>query len=456
MINKVLIANRGEIAVRIIRTCIELGIETVAVYSTADKDALHVKLADEAVCIGGPKSVDSYLNMQAILSAAVVTNVQAIHPGFGFLAENSKFAKLCAEMNIEFIGPSPEMIDLMGDKQNARDTMNAAKVQTVPGSDGILESPGAGIEIAKKVGYPVLLKATSGGGGKGMRMVHEESHFTDAYYEASREAKNAFGDDRLYMEKVIFPAHHIEVQILGDKFGNVIHLGERECSMQRNHQKVIEETPSPFITEKTRAQVTQAAVRAAEQLNYESAGTIEFLVDADQNYYFMEMNTRIQVEHPITEMVTGVDIVAQQLRIASGLPLTYEQKDITITGHALECRINAEMPEKNFMPSSGTFEFAHFPAGGLGIRVDSGIYAGYKLPPYYDSMVAKLITHGDNRPQAINRMLRAVSEMTIKGVATNQQFQYDLLFDEAFVKGNYTNDYLEANFLPEWARSHQA
>lgn len=456
MINKVLIANRGEIAVRIIRTCIELGIETVAVYSTADKDALHVKLADEAVCIGGPKSVDSYLNMQAILSAAVVTNVQAIHPGFGFLAENSKFAKLCAEMNIEFIGPSPEVIDLMGDKQNARDTMNAAKVQTVPGSDGILESPEDGIEIAKEVGYPVLLKATSGGGGKGMRMVHEESHFIDAYYEASREAKNAFGDDRLYMEKVIFPAHHIEVQILGDKFGNVIHLGERECSMQRNHQKVIEETPSPFITEKTRAQVTQAAVRAAEQLNYESAGTIEFLVDADQNYYFMEMNTRIQVEHPITEMVTGVDIVAQQLRIASGLPLAYEQKDITFTGHALECRINAEMPEKNFMPSSGTFEFAHFPAGGLGIRVDSGIYAGYKLPPYYDSMVAKLITHGDNRPQAINRMLRAVSEMTIKGVATNQQFQYDLLFDEAFVKGNYTNDYLEANFLPEWARSHQA
>lgn len=456
MINKVLIANRGEIAVRIIRTCIELGIETVAVYSTADKDALHVKLADEAVCIGGPKSVDSYLNMQAILSAAVVTNVQAIHPGFGFLAENSKFAKLCAEMNIEFIGPSPEVIDLMGDKQNARDTMYAAKVQTVPGSDGILESPEDGIEIAKEVGYPVLLKATSGGGGKGMRMVHEESHFVDAYYEASREAKNAFGDDRLYMEKVIFPAHHIEVQILGDKFGNVIHLGERECSMQRNHQKVIEETPSPFITEKTRAQVTQAAVRAAEQLNYESAGTIEFLVDADQNYYFMEMNTRIQVEHPITEMVTGVDIVAQQLRIASGLPLAYEQKDITFTGHALECRINAEMPEKNFMPSSGTFEFAHFPAGGLGIRVDSGIYAGYKLPPYYDSMVAKLITHGDNRPQAINRMLRAVSEMTIKGVATNQQFQYDLLFDEAFGKGNYTNDYLEAKFLPEWARSHQA
>ncbi|WP_290490829.1 MULTISPECIES: acetyl-CoA carboxylase biotin carboxylase subunit [unclassified Aerococcus] len=456
MINKVLIANRGEIAVRIIRTCIELGIETVAVYSTADKDALHVKLADEAVCIGGPKSVDSYLNMQAILSAAVVTNVQAIHPGFGFLAENSKFAKLCAEMNIEFIGPSPEVIDLMGDKQNARDTMNAAKVQTVPGSDGILESPEAGMEIAKKVGYPVLLKATSGGGGKGMRMVHEESHFADAYYEASREAKNAFGDDRLYMEKVIFPAHHIEVQILGDKFGNVIHLGERECSMQRNHQKVIEETPSPFITEKTRAQVTQAAIRAAEQLNYESAGTIEFLVDANQNYYFMEMNTRIQVEHPITEMVTGVDIVAQQLRIASGLPLAYEQKDITFTGYALECRINAEMPEKNFMPSSGTFDFAHFPAGGLGIRVDSGIYAGYKLPPYYDSMVAKLITHGDNRPQAINRMLRAVSEMTIKGVATNQQFQYDLLFDEAFVKGNYTNDYLEATFLPEWAKSHQA
>lgn len=456
MINKVLIANRGEIAVRIIRTCIELGIETVAVYSTADKDALHVKLADEAVCIGGPKSVDSYLNMQAILSAAVVTNVQAIHPGFGFLAENSKFAKLCAEMNIEFIGPSPEVIDLMGDKQNARDTMNVAKVQTVPGSDGILESPEAGMEIAQKVGYPVLLKATSGGGGKGMRMVHEESHFQDAYYEASREAKNAFGDDRLYMEKVIFPAHHIEVQILGDKFGNVIHLGERECSMQRNHQKVIEETPSPFITEKTRAQVTQAAIRAAEQLNYESAGTIEFLVDANQNYYFMEMNTRIQVEHPITEMVTGVDIVTQQLRIASGLPLAYEQKDITFTGHALECRINAEMPEKNFMPSSGTFDFAHFPAGGLGIRVDSGIYAGYKLPPYYDSMVAKLVTHGDNRPQAINRMLRAVSEMTIKGVSTNQQFQYDLLFDEAFVKGNYTNDYLEAIFLPEWAKSHQA
>lgn len=456
MINKVLIANRGEIAVRIIRTCIEMGIETVAVYSSADKDALHVKLADEAICIGGPKSVDSYLNMQAILSAAVVTNVQAIHPGFGFLAENSKFAKLCAEMNIEFIGPSPEVIDLMGDKQNARNTMNAAKVQTVPGSDGILESPEVGIEIAKTVGYPVLLKATSGGGGKGMRMVHEESHFVDAYYEASREAKNAFGDDRLYMEKVIFPAHHIEVQVLGDKFGNVIHLGERECSMQRNHQKVIEETPSPFITEKTRAQVTQAAVRAAEQLNYESAGTIEFLVDADQNYYFMEMNTRIQVEHPITEMVTGVDIVAQQLRIASGLPLAYEQEDITFTGHALECRINAEMPEKNYMPSSGTFEFAHFPAGGLGIRVDSGVYAGYQLPPYYDSMVAKLITHGDNRPQAINRMLRAVSEMTIDGVATNQQFQYDLLFDEAFLKGNYTNDYLEANFLPEWIKRHQA
>ncbi len=456
MIKKVLIANRGEIAVRIIRTCIELGIETVAVYSEADADALHVQLADEAVCIGGPKSVDSYLNMQSILSAAVVTNVQAIHPGFGFLAENSKFARLCAEMNIEFIGPSPEVIDLMGDKQNARDTMKAAKVQTVPGSNGILENPELGMEEAKKVGYPVLLKATSGGGGKGMRMVYKEDQFLDAYYEASREAKNAFGDERLYMEKVIFPAHHIEVQVLGDKFGNVIHLGERECSMQRNHQKVIEETPSPFISEKTRAQVTQAAVRAAEQLQYESAGTIEFLVDENQNYYFMEMNTRIQVEHPITEMVTGVDIVAQQLRIASGLPLAYEQSDITFTGHALECRINAEMPEKNFMPASGVFEFAHFPAGGLGVRVDSGIYAGYRLPPYYDSMVAKLITHGENRPQAINRMLRAVSEMTIKGVATNQQFQYDLLFDEAFIKGDYTNDYLETNFLPEWLKIHQA
>ncbi|OYQ68145.1 acetyl-CoA carboxylase biotin carboxylase subunit [Aerococcus sp. 1KP-2016] len=455
MIKKVLIANRGEIAVRIIRTCIELGIETVAVYSAADKDALHVKLADEAVCIGGPKSADSYLNMQSILSAAVVTNVQAIHPGFGFLAENSKFARLCKEMNIEFIGPSPEVIDLMGDKQNARDTMKKAHVQTVPGSDGILENPESGIAQAKKVGYPVLLKATAGGGGKGMRMVYDEDQFIDAYYEASREAQNAFGDNRLYMEKVIHPAHHIEVQVLGDKFGHVIHLGERECSMQRNHQKVIEETPSPFISEATRMKVTQAAVRAAEQLQYESAGTIEFLVDNDQNYYFMEMNTRIQVEHPITEMVTGVDIVAEQLRVASGLPLSYEQADIQFSGHALECRINAEMPEKNFMPASGSFDTAHFPAGGLGIRVDSAIYAGYKLPPYYDSMVAKLITHGDNRAQAINRMLRAVSEMTITGIATNQQFQYDLLFDEAFLKGNYTNDYLETNFLPNWLQDHQ-
>lgn len=453
MFQKILVANRGEIAVRIIRSCKELGIETVAVYSTADKDALHVTMADEAICIGGPQSKDSYLNMQAILSAAVVTNAQGIHPGFGFLAENSKFARLCEEMNIKFIGPSPDVIDRMGDKQQARHTMMAADVPVIPGSTEFITKADQGHAEAQLVGYPVLLKATAGGGGKGMRLVETEAEFENRFDDASREAKQAFGDDRLYLEKVIQPAHHIEVQILGDEHGNVIHLGERECSLQRNHQKVIEETPSPYLSEKTRQGITQAAVRAAQAVNYTGAGTIEFLVDDDQNFYFMEMNTRIQVEHPVTEMITGVDIVAEQLLAASGETLSYQQEDISFSGHSIECRINAEQPEKNFLPSNGTFEMVHLPAGNLGLRVESAIYSGYKMPPFYDNMVAKVITHGNDRDQALSRMARALEEMYIEGIHTNQQMQFDLLQDPGFVSGNYNNQHLEDQFLPAWIKN---
>lgn len=450
MFNKILIANRGEIATRIIRTCQEMGIATVAVYSTADSDALHVSLADEAVCIGEPQSKDSYLDMQAILSAAYVTGAQAIHPGFGFLSENSKFAKLCEAMNITFIGPHPDVIDRMGDKEHARKTMQAANVPTTPGSKGFIETVADGLEVAEQVGYPVLLKATAGGGGKGMRLVETPDAFQKQYDEAKREAKQAFGNDQLYLEKVIHPAHHIEVQVLGDNFGNVIHLGERECSLQRHHQKVLEETPSPFINEDTRVAICNAAVQATKQVEYTGAGTIEFLVDHDQNFYFMEMNTRVQVEHPITEMITGVDIVREQIRIAENEPLSYTQEEIKISGHAMECRINAEQPENLFLPSMGTFEFVHFPMGNLGLRVESAIYPGYKMPPFYDNMIAKIITHGTTREEMIAKMDRSIQELYIRGVQTNQQMQYDLLHDEAFAEGNYTIDYLETHFLPQW------
>ncbi|MHA6709286.1 acetyl-CoA carboxylase biotin carboxylase subunit [Aerococcus loyolae] len=456
MFSKILIANRGEIAVRVIRTCKEMGIDTVAVYSTADKEALHVQLADESVCIGGPQSKDSYLDMQAILSAAYVTNAEAIHPGFGFLSENSKFARLCQEMNITFIGPSAEVIDKMGDKQHARQTMMAANVPVIPGSKDFIHSASEGLAEAERVGYPVLLKATSGGGGKGMRQVDCPEDLQKQFDEASREAQQGFNDARLYLEKVIHPAHHIEVQILADQNGHVIHLGERECSLQRNHQKVLEETPSPFISDKTRQAICQAAVRAGENVQYTGAGTIEFLVDDDDNFYFMEMNTRIQVEHPITELVTGIDIVAEQIRVAYGYDLSYQQSDVHFSGHAIECRINAEQPEKNFLPSMGKFDFIHWPLGGLGLRVDSAILSGSALPAFYDSMIAKVIAYGDDRESALLRMKRALEELCIEGVNTNQQFLYDLLAAPAFQLGNYNNEYLESQFLPQWLAEVQA
>ena len=451
MFRKILIANRGEIAVRIIRAARELGIDTVAVYSTADKEALHTLLADEAVCIGPAKSTDSYLNMNAVLSAAVLTGAEAIHPGFVFLSENSKFATMCEEVGIKFIGPSGAVMDMMGDKINARAQMIKAKVPVIPGSDGEVHTSAEALEVAEKIGYPVMLKASAGGGGKGIRKVEKAEDLVAAFESASSEAKAAFGNGAMYMERVIYPARHIEVQILADQQGHVVHLGERDCSLQRNNQKVLEESPSVAIGKTLRQQIGEAAVRAAESVGYENAGTIEFLLDeAKGEFYFMEMNTRVQVEHPVTEFVTGVDIVKEQIKIANGQELSFSQDDVEIRGHAIECRINAENPAFNFAPSPGKISNVYLPSGGVGLRVDSAVYPGYTIPPYYDSMIAKIIVHGENRFDALMKMQRALYELEIDGVVTNSGFQLDLISDPNVIAGDYDTAFLMEKFLPAY------
>lgn len=444
MFDKILIANRGEIAVRIIRACREMGIKTVAVFSEPDREALHTQLADEAVCIGSAKVGDSYLDMNNIISAAVEKQAQAIHPGFGFLSENSMFAGVCKDCNIKFIGPKGSVIDALGNKANARQMMINAGVPVIPGSDGVLADVEQAYEMADKLGYPVIVKASAGGGGKGIRIVRKKEELKEAFLSAQSETKAAFGDDSMYMEKLIEGARHVEVQILGDSFGNVIHLGERDCSLQRKNQKVLEETPCEVLSESTRAKICDSAVRAAKAAGYENAGTIEFLYDEDSDkYYFMEMNTRVQVEHPITEMVTGVDIVKEQIRIAAGEKLSYTQDDIKISGHAIECRINAENPLRNFAPCPGTIDYLLMPSGGLGLRVDSAIYQGYEIPPYYDSMLAKVIVHGRDREEAIAKMKRALYEFVIEGVDTNIEYQNKILNNKQFEKCQYNTSFLE-------------
>jgi acetyl-CoA carboxylase, biotin carboxylase subunit len=440
MFKKILIANRGEIALRVIRTCREMGIKTVAVYSTADKESLHVKFADEAVCIGPPPSRESYLNIPNIIAAAEITNADAIHPGYGFLSENSKFSRICAEHKIKFIGATPDQIDAMGDKSNAKDTMKRAGVPCVPGSDGLL----SGIEEAKKlavdIGYPVIIKATAGGGGKGMRIIWKEEEMEAQYNSATTEAEAAFGNGAMYMEKYIEEPRHIEIQIAGDQYGKACHLSERDCSIQRRHQKLVEETPSPFMTPELRDKMGEAAIQAALAVNYEGVGTVEFLVDKHRNFYFMEMNTRIQVEHPVTEEVIDYDLIREQILIASGVPIS--GKNYYPQLHAIECRINAEDPFNNFRPNPGKITTLHTP-GGHGVRVDSHIYAGYVIPPNYDSMIAKLITMAQTREEAISKMHRALSEFVVEGIKTTIPFHLKLMKDENFIKGNYTTKFLE-------------
>ena len=441
MIRKVLVANRGEIAVRIIRACREMGIETVAVYSEADKDALHAKLADEAICIGPAKLSESYLSMERIISATIVSGAEAIHPGFGLLSENSRFAKLCEECNIIFIGPDSNVIAKLGDKQAARETMISAGVPVIPGGDHAVYDEKDAKETAKKVGYPVMIKAVLGGGGKGMRTAKDEEEFVKNFAIAQAEAKQSFGDDAMYIEHFITRPRHIEFQILADSYGNVIHLGERDCSIQRNHQKMIEEAPSAALSPELRQKMGETAVRAAKAAGYVNAGTIEFLLEQDGSFYFMEMNTRIQVEHPVTEWVTGIDLIKEQIKIADGQRLKLQQKDIKITGHAIECRINAENPEKNFRPSPGKITDVHFP-GGEGVRVDSAIYTGYEVPPYYDSMLAKLIVHADDREEAIRKMRSALGEVIIEGVDTNIDYQYEILNHKKFISGDIDVEFI--------------
>ncbi|MCH5267142.1 MAG: acetyl-CoA carboxylase biotin carboxylase subunit [Lachnospiraceae bacterium] len=447
MFDKVLVANRGEIAVRIIRACREMGIKTVAVFSEPDREALHTQLADEAVCIGSARAADSYINMPNIITAAVQTQAEAIHPGFGFLSENSTFAAMCEECNIKFIGPAPSVIDALGNKSNARDMMINAGVPVIPGSDGVVKNINEAYDVAEKLGYPVMVKASAGGGGKGIRIVREREELAKAFESAQSETKAAFGDDQMYMEKVIENARHIEVQVLGDQFGNVIHLGERDCSLQRKNQKVLEEAPSPAISPETREKMCQSAVLAAKAAGYESAGTIEFLYDKSGNYYFMEMNTRIQVEHPITEMITGVDIVKEQIRIASGEKLSYAQSDIEIKGHSIECRINAENPDRGFAPCPGLIDYLLMPGGGLGLRVDTAVYEGYEIPPFYDSMIAKVITHGKDREEAIAKMNRALYEFIISGIDTNIEFQSRILNHPDYRAGEFDTSFLEKKIL---------
>lgn len=441
MFKKILIANRGEIALRVIRTCREMGIKTVAVYSTADKESLHVRFADEAVCIGKPQSSDSYLNIPHIMAAAEITNADAIHPGYGFLAENANFSEICAKHGIKFIGPTPEMIRSMGDKMTAKETMIKAGVPVIPGSEGLLESVEEAKKLAKEMGYPIILKATAGGGGKGMRVVWEESELEKNYNNAKTEAAASFKNDGIYMEKFVEEPRHIEIQIAGDQFGTVCHLGERDCSIQRRHQKLVEESPSPFMTPELRHKMGEAAKAAAKAINYESVGTIEFLVDKHRNFYFMEMNTRIQVEHCVTEEVINYDLIKEQIKIAAGIAIS--GKDYEPEMHAIECRINAEDPYNDFRPSPGRITVLHTP-GGHGVRVDSHIYAGYTIPPYYDSMVAKLIAVAQTREEAIDTMERALSEYVIEGVKTTIPFHQQLMKNEDFRKGNFTTKFIES------------
>lgn len=442
MFKKILIANRGEIAVRIIRACREMGIETVAVYSTIDKDAIHTKLADEAVCIGPAPSKDSYLNMEQIISATLATGAEAIHPGFGFLSENSKFVKMCEKCNINFIGPSAELIDKMGNKSEARVTMIKAGVPVTPGSKEAIYDADRGLELAREIGYPIMIKASAGGGGKGMRVARTKEEFSSQFNTAKKEAENAFSDGTMYLEKYMENPRHIEVQILADKYGNVVHLGERDCSIQRRHQKLIEESPCIAISEELRQKMGETAVRAAKEVGYYNAGTIEFLLDENKNFYFMEMNTRIQVEHPVTEMVTGIDLIKEQIKIAAGYKLSYKQEDIKINGHAIECRINAEDPEHHFMPSPGMIKTLHFP-GGKGVRIESALYSNYEIPPQYDSMILKLIVHDDTRELAINKLRSALGEVIIEGVKTNLDFQYELINHPEFENGEIDTGFVE-------------
>lgn len=441
MFKKVLIANRGEIAVRIIRACRELGVRCVAVYSTADSRSLHAQIADEAICIGPPATKDSYLNMNAIIQAALNTGAEAIHPGFGFLSENAEFARLCEKHGIVFIGPSYNSIEMLGDKAAAKETMKAAGVSVIPGSDGAVSSYEEAAAIAEKAGYPVLVKASAGGGGRGIRRVDSPDQLAEQMTAAQQEAKNFFGDDAVYIEKFLVDPHHVEIQIMADKFGNYIYLGERDCSMQRRNQKVLEECPSPIVSEDLRKRMGEAAVTAAKQCGYYNAGTIEFLVDENRDFYFMEMNTRIQVEHPITEEVTGFDLVKAQIEVAAGMPLSVTQENIRLRGHAIECRINAENPDLNFRPSPGTITALYMP-GGPGIRIDGAVYQGYTITPYYDSMISKLIAHGSGREDAINKMKWALSEFIVEGVDTNIDFQLGLIKDPDFRNGNYDIGFL--------------
>ena len=442
MIRKILVANRGEIAVRIIRACSEMGIETFAFYSEADREALHAKLADEAVCIGPAASGESYLSMERIISATIISGADAIHPGFGFLSENSKFAALCQQCSITFIGPSPEVMESLGNKQEARNTMEAAGVPIIPGSHEPVRTVHAGEKAALKIGYPVMIKAALGGGGKGMRVAHSPEDFEAGFQTAQREAEMAFGDNTMYIERFIQRPRHIEFQILADHFGNVVHLGERDCSVQRNHQKMIEESPSPALSQELRRKMGEAAVRAAKAARYTNAGTIEFLLEKNENFYFMEMNTRIQVEHPVTEWVTGMDLIKAQIRIASGEKLSCKQEDVQINGHSIECRINAENPGKAFRPSPGTVRDMHLP-GGKGIRIDSAIYSGYTIPPYYDSMVAKLSVWAKNRGEAIRKMRSALGEVIIEGIDTNVDYQYAILNHPDYVAGEVDIEFIQ-------------
>ena len=445
MFQKILIANRGEIAVRIIRACREMGIKTVAVYSEADRDALHAQLADEAVCIGPAAASESYLNMERILSATIATKAEAIHPGFDFLSENSKFVEMCEKCNVTFIGPSAAVINKMGNKSEARRTMMEAGVPVVPGTKEPVYTVEEALKEAEKIGFPIMIKASSGGGGKGMRISESRDDFEENFSTAQRESVNAFADNTMYLERYVGRPRHIEVQIIGDRFGQVVQLGERDCSIQRRHQKMIEESPSCAITEKLRREMGETAVRAAKAVGYESAGTIEFLLDKNGEFFFMEMNTRIQVEHPVTEFVSGVDLVKEQIRVAAGLPLSVKQEDICMSGHAIECRINAENPAKNFMPCPGVIENLHVP-GGNGVRIDTAVYNGYQIPPNYDSMIMKVIVHDKDRAGAIAKMRSTLGEVIIEGVQTNLDFQYDILNQKDFLDGNVTTHFIEEHY----------
>ena len=445
MFRKILIANRGEIAVRIIRACREMGIATVAVYSEADREALHTQLADEAVCIGPAAATDSYLNMEQILSACIATKADAIHPGFGFLSENSRFVEMCEKCNITFIGPTAEMMDKMGNKSQARLTMIEAGVPVVPGTKEPVYDAKRGAAMAEDIGYPVMIKASSGGGGKGMRIAFGPDDFEENFQVAQLESVRGFGDNTMYIEKYVQEPRHIEFQIMADKFGNVVQFGERDCSIQRNHQKMIEESPSVALTPELRRRMGDAAVRAAKAVHYESAGTIEFLLDKEKNFYFMEMNTRIQVEHPVTEMVSGVDLMKEMIRVAAGEPLSVKQEDIHLQGHAMECRINAEDPAHHFRPGPGVIEEIHLP-GGNGVRIDTAAYNGYEIPPFYDSMIAKVIVHGRTRQEAIDKMRSTLGELIIDGVTTNVDFQYEILDNEDFQAGEITTDFIPMHF----------